>query len=171
MFHASIGADPQKFFPITTFLGKLNKAFHDKIAGRQSEPKKRAFSLMDVISLWDREHPLGCEGKSNPFSSHSKIPCLFQLSSPAFSCFLPLFQISSDSKVPEKSRMANLLKKNSNLEMCDILLDFELNFKLKVTESPLSYTSQLHRLESETTLSIYIPYYMAKAGLRRIRAL
>ena len=55
--------------------------------------------------------------------------------------------------------------------MCDILLDFELNFKLKVTESPLSYTSQLHRLESETAVSIYIPYYMAKAGLRRIRAL
>ena len=60
---------PQRFPPKTIFLGKLNKAFHDKIGGRQSEPKKRAFSLMDVIFTWDREHPLGCEGteRATPF--------------------------------------------------------------------------------------------------------
>ena len=105
---------PQNFLQITIFLGKLNEAFHDKIAGRQSEPKNLAFSLVDVIFIWDREHPLGCEGtetENNHFSSHPNPPWFFQLSSPALLCFLPLFQISADSKVPEKSRMANLFIK------------------------------------------------------------
>ena len=45
--------------------------------------------------------------------------------------------------------------------MSDVLLNFEkeaLGCKLKVTESPLSYINQQRSLESEVSLSIYIPY-------------
>lgn len=45
--------------------------------------------------------------------------------------------------------------------MSDFLLQSEkkaLDFKLKVTESPLSYIKQQHSIEFEIALSIYIPY-------------
>ena len=49
--------------------------------------------------------------------------------------------------------------------MSHVLLDFEkkaLDFKLQVTDSPLSYLHQQHSRQSETALSIYIPYPILK---------
>ena len=72
-----------------------------------------------------------------------------------------LFEISADSKVRKIEPFTNgKFPQGANLDMSDILLDFEKkvpDFKLKVTESLLSYINQQCSVESEIALSIYIP--------------
>ena len=49
--------------------------------------------------------------------------------------------------------------------MSHVLLDFKkkaLDFKLQVTDSPLSYIHQQHSRQAEIALSIYIPYPILK---------
>ena len=82
---------PQNVLQITIVLSKLNKAFHDKTAGRQSAPKKGLITnLYSLLLGAQMSYRMRRNAKNNHFPSCKNPPYLLQLSLLAVLHVLPL---------------------------------------------------------------------------------
>ena len=130
VFHASVGADPSNFSSnYDLFKYVVKKRCHDKTEGRQSAPKRMLFNF-----IWSHECPAGGEktGRTTIFHSFlrtKKLPCLYQLSSLAFSRFLPLFEISAVNNAEETLFSLRRLTSLFRRKTLDPILYFLFYFK------------------------------------------
>ena len=90
------------FFDFSSiFLNMLNKTLNDKTECRPSAPKRTLFhEWLKPSGRTNVPHDVKKTGRTtilHSFLRAKKLSCLYQLSSLAFSRFLPLFEISADN--------------------------------------------------------------------------
>ena len=113
---------------ITIVLSRLNRAFHDKTAGRQSAPKKGLITnLYSPLLGAQMSYRMRRNTKNNHFRSCKNPPYLLQLSLLAVLHVLPLskyLQARKMRKIAPNYKLQYMGRLNPALKMSHVLLDF-----------------------------------------------